>query len=180
MLDESAAPGSDVLARIVVDWEAAASPARGATRVAHPRTGIVLGLGGGALAQMLAPFKWFVGGALGAGKQWLSWVHVDDVVRALLFAIDDARVEGPFNVTAPEPVDMDEFAKALGRAMGRPSAMRVPSFALRAALGKGLAEVLLTGQRALPRRLLDLGFTFRYARLDAALGAIFPRAEARV
>ncbi len=178
VLDEGAEHGDDVLARIVVDWEAAADPARGVTRVVHPRTGIVLGRGGGALASMLPAFRWYVGGALGGGKQWLSWVHVEDAVRALLFALDHEALEGPFNVTAPEPVDMDAFAKTLGRAIGRPSALRVPRFALRAALGRGLAEVLLTGQRALPRKLVDAGFTFHYRRLEAALGDLFPHAEA--
>jgi uncharacterized protein (TIGR01777 family) len=172
VLDERAPPGDDELARVVVDWEAAAAPASAVTRVVHPRTGIVLGRGGGALAAMATPFKLFVGGSLGSGKQWLSWVHLLDEVRALLFAIDHAALVGPFNVTAPEPVDMDAFAGALGHALHRPSAMRVPAIALKAALGRGLAETLLSGQRALPRKLLDAGFSFEFPRLDGALASI--------
>jgi uncharacterized protein (TIGR01777 family) len=173
ILDEGAVAGDDELARIVVAWEAAASPAASFTRVAHPRTGVVLGHGGGALESMTTPFKLFVGGSIGTGRQWVSWVHLRDVVRALLFAVDRDAVAGPFNVTAPHPVDMDAFARTLGRVLHRPSAMRVPAIALRAALGRGLAEVLLTGQRAVPRRLLDAGFAFDFPRLDAALEGVF-------
>jgi uncharacterized protein (TIGR01777 family) len=172
-LDESSPAGDGELASIVVAWEAAAVPAKDCTRVVHPRIGIVLGRGGGALESMTTPFKWFVGGSIGTGKQWMSWIHLRDAVRALLFAIDRAELTGVFNVTAPEPVDMDTFAKALGRSLRRPSALRVPSIALRSALGSGLAQVLLTGQRVAPRKLLDAGFAFEYPRLDAALDAIF-------
>jgi uncharacterized protein (TIGR01777 family) len=173
VLDETSPASDDVLAQIVVAWEAAADPARTVTRVVHPRTGVVLERGGGALAKMAPPFEMFVGGPLGSGKQWVSWVHLRDEVRALLFALDHEALTGPFNVTAPEPVDMDHFAKALGHALHRPSVMRVPAAALRLALGSGLAEVLLTGQRALPRSLLAAGFTFEFARVDKALEAIF-------
>jgi uncharacterized protein (TIGR01777 family) len=172
-IDESSPAGDDELARICVAWEGAAAPAAAVTRVVHPRTGIVLGRGGGALASMTTPFKWFVGGALGTGKQWMSWIHLRDAVHALLFAIDEDRIAGPFNLTAPDPVDMDTFARALGRALHRPSAMRVPSLALRAALGKGLAQVLLTGQRVAPRRLQGAGFAFEFPALEAAMAAIF-------
>jgi len=173
VLDETSPPSDDVLAQIVVAWEAAAAPARTVTRVVHPRTGVVLERGGGALARMAPPFEMFVGGPLGSGKQWVSWVHLRDEVRALLFALDHEALTGPFNVTAPEPVDMHHFAKALGHALHRPSVMRVPAAALRLALGSGLAEVLLTGQRALPRSLLAAGFTFEFSRVDQALEAIF-------
>jgi hypothetical protein len=172
VLDEASPPAPDVLAQITVAWEAAADPARTLTRVVHPRTGVVLERGGGALAKMLPPFEMFVGGPLGSGKQWLSWIHLRDEVRALLFAIDHEVIVGAFNVTAPEPVDMDHFAKALGHALHRPSAMRVPAAALQLALGKGLAEVLLTGQRAVPRNLLAAGFVFEFPRIDEALAAI--------
>ena len=172
-LDEGSPPGDDELARIVVAWEAAAAPAVSATRVVHPRIGIVLGRGGGVLESMTTPFKWFVGGSIGTGKQWMSWIQLRDAVRALLFAVDHAGLTGAFNVTAPEPVDMDSFARALGRALHRPSALRVPAFALRTALGRGLAQAVLTGQRAVPRRLLEAGFTFELPRLEAALEATF-------
>ncbi len=174
-LDESASPGDDELARIVVAWEAAAAPAASFTRVVHPRTGIVLGHGGGALEQMVTPFKWFVGGSIGTGKQWVSWVHLRDEVRALLFALDHEKLAGPFNVVSPDPVDMNAFTRALGRAMHRPSAFRVPATALRVAFGRGLAHVLLTGQRAVPGKLLEAGFTFEFPDVDAALADIFQR-----
>lgn len=169
-LDESAPPGDDVLARICVAWEQAAEPARAAAiRVVHPRIGIVLGEGGGALARMRMPFRWFVGGPIGSGKQWMSWIHRRDVVRALLLLVDDEALFGPVNVVAPEPVTMDAFARSLGRSLGRPAALRVPAPALRLALGEGLARALLTGQRVVPRKLLDAGFTFDVPALDEAL-----------
>jgi uncharacterized protein (TIGR01777 family) len=168
-LDEAAAPGDDVLARMAVDWEAAADPARAAgVRVVHPRTGVVLGPGGGALARMVTPFRWFVGGPIGSGRQWVSWIHLRDTVRALLLAVDSEALSGAVNVVAPHPVTMNELARAIASALNRPAALRVPSFALRAALGRGLAEVLLTGQRAVPRRLLDAGFSFDFPRIDEA------------
>jgi uncharacterized protein (TIGR01777 family) len=168
-LDETAAPGDDVLARMAVDWEAAADPARAAgVRVVHPRTGVVLGRGGGALARMVAPYRWFVGGPIGSGRQWVSWIHLRDAVRVLLFAVDGEALAGAVNVVAPHAVTMNELARAIGSALKRPSALRVPSFALRTALGRGLAEVLLTGQRVVPRRLLDAGFTFDFPRIDEA------------
>jgi uncharacterized protein (TIGR01777 family) len=171
-LDERAPSGDDVLARICVEWEGAAAPAEATTRVVHPRFGIVLGRGGGALASMVTPFRCFVGGPLGSGTQWMSWVHLHDAVNALLFAIDNEALVGPFNVTAPAPVDMNAFAKALGDALHRPSAMRVPAAALRLAVGRGLATALLSGQRALPRALLGLAFAFRFPSLAGALSDV--------
>jgi len=124
---------------------------------------------GGALAKMEGPFRWFLGGPVGDGKQWLSWIHVKDVVRALLFLVDHDELSGPVNLVAPAPATMNEFARALGHALGRPSALRVPALALRLALGDGVAELLLTGQRVAPRRLLDAGFAFDFPALDGAL-----------
>ncbi len=168
-LDESTPPGDDVLARIVVAWEAAAEAAQSAgVRVVHPRTGVVLGRGGGALPRMAAPFRWFVGGTLGSGHQWVSWVHLNDVVRALLFAIDNEALVGPVNVVAPAPVTMETLTRCIARALNRPAAMRVPPFALRVALGERLAQMLLTGQRVLPRKLLDSGFVFDFPGVEAA------------
>jgi len=168
-IDESARPGDDVLARIVVAWEAAADAARSAgVRVVHPRMGVVLGRGGGALPRMAAPFRWFVGGPLGNGRQWVSWVHLRDAVRALLFAIDRENVVGPVNVTAPLPVTMETLAYCIGHALHRPAAIRVPPSALRVALGDGLAQMLLTGQRALPQKLLDAGFVFDFPAVERA------------
>jgi uncharacterized protein (TIGR01777 family) len=168
--DESTPPGDDVVARLCVAWEAAADPARAAgVRVVHPRIGVALGEGGGALTRMVTAFRWFVGGPVGSGTQWVSWVHARDVVRALVFLVDRADLAGAFDVVAPEPVTMNELARAVGRAMGRPSAMRVPSLAVRALFGEGLARTLLTGQRVAPRRLADAGFAFDFRRVDEAL-----------
>ncbi|HEY1958645.1 MAG TPA: TIGR01777 family oxidoreductase [Polyangiaceae bacterium] len=166
-LDESSPPGDDVLARMCVDWEAAARGASG--RVAIARIGIVLGKDGGALARMVPMFRRFAGGPLGSGKQWWSWIHVGDLVRALLFALDQ-NLEGPFNATAPAPATMNDVASELGRALHRPAVARAPAFAMRLALGER-ADVLLTGQRAIPMRLLGAGFQFRYPELRAAIEA---------
>jgi uncharacterized protein (TIGR01777 family) len=168
-LDETAPPGDDVLARMAVDWEGAAGAARAAgVRVVHPRMGVVLGPGGGALARMATPFRWFVGGPIGNGRQWVSWIHLCDTVRALMLAVDRESLSGPVNVVAPHPVTMNTLARAIAGALGRPSALRVPALALRAALGDGLAQVLLTGQRVLPRRLVDAGFSFEFPRVEGA------------
>jgi uncharacterized protein (TIGR01777 family) len=168
-LDESAPPGDDVLAQICVAWEAAADRARQAgARVVHPRIGIVLGRDGGALARMAPPFRWFLGGPLGSGRQWASWIHLQDAVRALLFALDSPSLSGPVNVVAPEPITMGALAREIGIAMHRPAALRVPEFALRLLLGRGLAQTLLSGQRAVPRKLVDSGFTFEFPRAKEA------------
>ncbi len=168
LCNESTPPGDDVLARIVVAWEAAAAPAREAgVRVVHPRIGVVLGPGG-ALARMVTPYRWFVGGALGSGKQWVSWVHLHDVVGALLFLVD-REIRGPVDVAAPEPVTMAQLSSAIGHALHRPSLLRVPAFALKAAVGSGVATLLLTGQRVSSFKLQAAGFSFAYPRIDEAL-----------
>jgi uncharacterized protein (TIGR01777 family) len=168
-LDEGAPVGRDVLAEIAVAWEGAADRARQAgVRVVHPRIGIVLGRDGGALAKMATPFRCFLGGPIGSGRQWVSWIHLQDAVRALIFALDSNVLTGPVNVVAPEPVTMDALARAIAGALHRPAAIRVPAFALRAALGRGLARALLTGQRALPRKLVDSGFVFDFPRVEQA------------
>jgi len=170
VLAEDGAHGADVLASICEAWEAAADPARGAgVRVVHPRIGLVLGPEGGMLARMLPPFRAFVGGPIGDGAQWASWVHADDVVRAILFAVEHDALAGPVNVTAPHPVTMNELARTLGAALHRPSALRVPAAALRLAVGPGLAEAILTGQRVVPRALERAGFSFGFRELAPAL-----------
>jgi uncharacterized protein (TIGR01777 family) len=170
---EASPAGGDVLAKLTADWEAASRPAQSSvTRVANPRIGVVLGRGGGALAKMLPAFQLFVGGPVGDGTQWVSWVHLRDAVRALLFAIDTETIAGPFNVVAPNPVTMNDLARALAATLGRPSALRVPGFALRLALGDGLANVLLTGQRVTPEALLAAGFTFELPTIERALAAL--------
>ncbi len=170
VVDEGAVAGSDPLARVCVDWERAAAPIVAAgVRVVHPRFGVVLAAGGGAIAKMAPAFRWFVGGPLGSGEQWVSWVHERDAVRAVLFAIDRDTLAGPVNVAAPRPVTMNELARALARALHRPSLFRVPGLALRAAVGEGVASVLLTGQRAAPAKLLAAGFEFEVGDIDEAM-----------
>jgi uncharacterized protein (TIGR01777 family) len=165
-LSEEDTPGDDFLARLVVDWEAAAREA--ATRVALLRMGVVLGPRGGALPRLALPFRFLVGGPIGSGRQWFPWVHVDDVVGAFRFALDHPEVEGPLNVTAPESVRNRDFARALGQALGRPSWLRVPGLALRVAFGE-LGGALLTGQRVVPQALTAAGYPFQQPSLLPAL-----------
>lgn len=174
LVSEAASPGSGFLGRTAVAWEASTAPVEdpgacssGVRRVVI-RSGVVLSPDGGALRRMMLPFRFFVGGPLGGGDQWLSWVHVEDEVRAIEFLIETEAASGPFNVTAPHPVTNAEFSRALGQAVGRPARLPVPSSVLRLVLGE-MSTVILQGQRAVPRRLLDLGFTFRFAELDTAL-----------
>jgi uncharacterized protein len=175
VIDESASPGDDFLARVTADWESAAHGAEPlGVRVAVPRIGIVLGPEGGVLRTMAPAFRFFVGGPLGSGEQIVPWVHADDVVGLIEWALDDERVSGPFNATAPHPVSMADFAFAVGRALGRPARLRVPAIALRAALGEAAGPVLM-GQRAIPRKALDLGFAFRHPALEGALNDLFGR-----
>jgi uncharacterized protein (TIGR01777 family) len=170
---EADAPGSDFLAQVCLAWEQEAHAVADITRVVTLRTGIVLARDGGALPQMARPFHWFVGGPIGSGRQFLSWIHRDDWVNLVRWAIDEATVSGPLNLTAPQPVRNRDFAQALGRAMGRPSLLPVPAFALRAALGELADTALLTGQRVLPAVAAAKGFSFRYPDLDRALAAIY-------
>ncbi|MDP3543633.1 MAG: TIGR01777 family oxidoreductase [Elusimicrobiota bacterium] len=172
---EDAARGSDFLAALCGQWERDARDAEKLeVRVVLTRFGVVLGRGGGALAKMLPPFKLGLGGPLGSGRQPFPWVHIDDVVGALLFAIDDARLTGPVNVVAPDATTNAGFTKALGRALHRPAILPAPGFALRLALGE-MASMLLDGQRAVPKKLLELGYKFRHPSLDGALAALFAR-----
>jgi uncharacterized protein (TIGR01777 family) len=171
-IDENGAPGNDVLARVCVDWEKAAlSAQQHGVRVALIRIGVVLDKAGGALAKMLTPFKMCVGGPVGSGKQWMSWVHNDDLAGIFLLALENADAAGPINGTAPQPVTNRDFSKALGRALGRPSFMPTPGFGLRLMLGE-VAEVITTGQRVLPRRAAALGYSFQFPTIDAALADV--------
>jgi uncharacterized protein len=168
-VDETAPPGTGFLAEVCIAWEGAVAGATAhGARVAFLRHGAVLGRGGGALAAMVLPFKMFVGGALGSGRQYFSWVHLEDSVRAFERALDDASLSGPINVVAPNPVRWDDLARALGSALHRPSFVSAPSFALKALFGDGAAP-LLTGRRAVPRKLERAGFVFRYPTVEEAL-----------
>ena len=168
-LDEDSPPGTDFLATACVAWEEAARKIEvQGVRVVMIRAGIVLGGDGGALAKMLPPFKAFAGGPIGSGEQWMSWIHRDDLVALFVFAIENANARGPINGTAPNPVTMKEFAKALGRALHRPSLFPAPAAAVRLLLGE-MATVVLEGQRVVPRRAEALGFKFRFTEVGAAL-----------
>ncbi len=167
-VDEHAAAGDDFLAGVVVAWEAAARASEDLLRVAVMRTGVVLSPSGGALATMLPFFRLGVGGPVAGGRQYVPWVHLDDVVGAIAKALDDERMSGPFNLTAPEPARNSELARALGRALHRPAFLPVPAFGVRALYGE-MAEVVTGGVRAVPRRLLELGHEFRHPELEPAV-----------
>lgn len=170
---ESAAPGRDFLAQLCAEWEAEAVPAgRHGVRVAILRTGVVLEQSGGALAALMTPFRFFAGGRLGSGRQYMSWIHRLDWIEMVRWIVQTPEAAGAFNVAAPHPVTNRHFARALGRALGRPALLPAPAFALRMALGE-FAESILTGQRALPAHALALGYRFRYPELEMAFRGIF-------
>lgn len=169
LLDERSRPGDDFLARLCREWEARASQAEQAgVRVFIPRIGVVLGTDGGALPQMLPPFQFGAGGPIGSGRQWMGWIHLADLVEMIAIALEDDRWRGPTIAAAPGPVHNREFAHTLGRVLHRPSLIPVPGFALRAMFGEG-ASVLTAGQRVVPARLSELGFRWRFERLESAL-----------
>ncbi len=168
-LTEHSHPGTDFLAQVCVAWEDAARAATAhGTRVVVVRTGVVLAPEGGALAQMVPAFKLYLGGPAGDGEQWFSWVHVDDVVGLILHALDVAAVRGPVNATGPEPVRMKDFARDLGRILGRPSWFKVPRFALRLRFGE-VADVILASARVTPVAAEAAGYLFKFATARAAL-----------
>ena len=170
-LDESAPAGTGFLAEVCQAWEAEARRAEPlGVRVATMRLGVVLAGDGGALARMIIPFRLGLGGSLGSGRQWMSWIHRDDVVALILAALENAAYAGPVNVTAPAPVRNREFTKALAHAVARPAVLPVPGFALRLALGE-MADVLLTGQRVVPAVAQAAGYAFKYPGLAGALAA---------
>lgn len=171
--DESRKKGAGFLAETCERWENQAKAAElSGVRVAVLRFGIVLEKGGGALAKMMLPFKIFAGGPPGSGMQWVSWIHREDVMRTILFTLENANISGPINVTSPEPVSMRDFCSTLAKALGRRSWAPVPDFVLKTMLGE-MSEMLLTGQRAIPRKLQDAGFIFKFPKLEQALSVIF-------
>jgi uncharacterized protein (TIGR01777 family) len=174
-VNEGTPPGSDFLAGLCEEWEAAALQANGlGIRVVITRFGIVLGERGGALSKMLGPFRSFVGGYVGSGKQWMSWVHIDDITGFIRYSLENESVSGPFNVTAPGPVRNREFSSALGKVLGRPAFFPVPALALKLALGE-FGDVLLTGQRVVSERAVKAGYTFKYTDVNEALKAILKK-----
>jgi uncharacterized protein (TIGR01777 family) len=170
LVDESAGPGSSFDAEVCVAWEEAAREAEKiGVRVVVTRTGLVLDPEHGLLKQLLLPFRLGIGGPLAGGGQYMPWIHVDDEVRLLLWALDTDRASGTYNATAPNPVTNREFSKALGRALGRPAVVPLPKLVLKLRFGGELGEVTSGGQRAVPRRAVDDGFEFRHPELEPAL-----------
>jgi hypothetical protein len=168
-LTEESPPGIDYLAKLCVDWEQAAHAAESAgVRVVMVRIGVVLDKEGGALAKLLTPFKLFVGGPAGSGKQWMSWIHHEDLIGIFLLALDRPEASGPMNGTGPNPLTNKEFSRALGRALHRPSFFPTPAFGLRMMLGE-VADVVVKGQKVLPKKALSLGYKFQFPQIDAAL-----------
>ncbi len=171
ILTESSMPGTGFLADVCINWEYEAMRAREfGLRVAMVRIATVLGREGGALPEMLTPFKWGIGGRFGSGKQWMSWIHVDDLVRLLLFAAEK-EVSGPLNGSAPEPLTNAAFTRALGHAIHRPAVIPIPRFALKAALGE-MSDFLFDSLRVVPKAVLGSGFTFKHPDLGTALAEV--------
>lgn len=169
-LTEASPPGEGFLADVCQEWERATEPAsQKGIRVVHTRFGVILSAAGGALAKMLLPFKMGVGGTIGAGKQWMSWIALDDTIEAIGHCLATESLSGPVNVVAPSPVTNYEFTKTLGRVLGRPTVLPMPAFAARLVFGEMANELLLGSVRVQPTRLLESGFTFRYPQLEGAL-----------
>jgi len=165
--------GNDFLADVCARWEAEALKVEQfGVRVVMPRSGLVLSDDGGALPRMLLPFRLFAGGTLGSGKQWVPWIHIDDEVNAMIYALGNSEISGPINSTAPEAVTMKQFCAAIGKAMHRPSWAPVPAFVLRTILGEMADALVLGGQKAVPTRLLESGFEFKYRKVEEAFRSI--------
>jgi uncharacterized protein len=174
---ESDPPGDDFLARLSVDWERATGPAAAAgIRVVHPRTGVVLSPTGGALGKMLLPFKAGLGGVVGPGTQYMSWIALDDLLGVIGRGLEDPSVRGPLNATAPDPVTNERFTKTLGRVLHRPTVTPVPAFALRLAFGEMADATLLSSTRARPGRLAEIGYRFQFPALEGALRHVLGKA----
>jgi uncharacterized protein len=179
VITEASAPtpaADDFLGAVVRDWEAAAQPARAAgVRVVHPRFGIVLSPRGGALKQMLPSFRWGAGARMGSGRQWMSWVSLDDAAGAVEHCIENSELNGPVNITAPEPVTNEEFTRTLGMILSRPAALRIPAWALRLALGEMATGTVLASARVIPEKLLATGYRFFHPSLADALRDVLSR-----
>lgn len=170
LLTEESAPGNDFLANVCIEWEQATQQAveRG-IRVVNARFGIILSKDGGALAKMLTPFQLGIGGRVGSGKQWMSWIALDDVVGAIEYALANESLRGPVNYVAPNPVRNSEFTKALGKVLSRPTLFPIPEFGVRLAFGEMADALLLSSQRVEPQRLNKAGFQFQFTQLESAL-----------
>ena len=173
LLTEASPPGKDFLADVCVEWEKATEHARAkGVRVVNTRFGIILAKEGGALAKMLTPFRMGIGGRIGAGKQWMSWIALDDVIGALQFVLSNETLNSPVNFVAPNPVTNAEFTKTLGNVLSRPTLFPIPEFGVRLAFGEMADALLLSSQRVEPSSLKQSGYEFRYAKLESALRAI--------
>jgi len=169
-VDETSAPGKGFLAEMCVEWEAESMKAKDfGARVAMPRIGIVLTKKGGALGKMITPFKFGLGGKMGSGKHWMSWIAIDDLIRLLHFALENEELHGAINATAPNPVTNVEFTKTLGKVVNRPTFFTMPEFAIKLMFGEMGETLLLEGQRVLPKRLQDAGFKFEFENLEDAM-----------
>lgn len=173
IVDETSPPGSGFLVEVAKEWERTTEQVK-SSGVRHIiiRTGVVLGKGQGFLSRVMTPFRFFVGGHMGKGKQWISWIHIEDEIRAIRFLMERESLEGVFNLSAPNPLTSGDFSKALGKAMKRPAWLHVPGFALSLFLGEMAQELILSGQRAMPKRLLESGYEFSYADAESALAQI--------
>jgi uncharacterized protein (TIGR01777 family) len=176
MLTEESQPGDDFLSILAKDWEAEALKAEAiGIRVVLVRFGIILARQGGALPKMMIPFRFFAGGKIGSGQQWMSWISLDDVILVLRLAVEKGQVSGPLNVISPQPLQNAEFTKTLASAMHRPALFPAPAFALRLALGEMADALLLSSQRVLPKKLESLGYRFLHADLKSALDALLSK-----
>ena len=172
-LDETSTLGKGFLANLCRRIESYAEEIEGlGVRCVVIRTGVVLGRDGGAFAKLVKPFRFYLGGHIGSGRQWFSWIHLDDEVAAIKFLLENENLKGVFNLTAPEPVTMKKFCKILGKVLHRPALLNVPGFAARLAFGEMADEMLLSGQKVLPKRLLNTGFDFQYTTVEQALNDI--------
>lgn len=173
VLTEDSAPGDDFLSEVCVEWEKATALAtEKGIRVVNTRFGIILDANGGALAKMLPPFRMGIGGRIGSGKQWMSWIALDDVIGGIKFALTNETLRGPVNFVAPNPVRNAEFTKTLGRALSRPTIFPIPAFGVRLVFGEMADALLLSGQRVEPSRLHESAYQFQYQQLDSALSRV--------
>ena len=176
VLTEESAPGNDFLADLAKSWEAEAVKAEVlGIRVVLARLGVILAKYGGALPRMMLPFRFFAGGNIASGRQWMSWISLDDTVGILRFGLENGNVRGPLNAISPKPVQNSEFTQSLARAMHRPAILPAPAFALRLALGEMADALLLSSQRVLPQKLQQLGYSFQHPNLSSALAALFEK-----
>jgi uncharacterized protein (TIGR01777 family) len=170
-INEDSPAGNDFLSGVSLQWETEALKAADlGVRVVLLRTGIVLGKGGGALVKMILPFKFFIGGPIGSGKQYFSWIHMDDMVKIYVSSLNDKMLSGPINATAPNPVTIKELSRIIGKVLKKPSWFPVPVFLAKIVIG-GSSQVVTTGQRVVPQKLLSLGFTFYFKNVEEALRA---------